>query len=70
MIKMAFTPPSSADMERVASSLRERMRTAVIDRLAAIGAESVEMARGLPDKGGTYRNRTYRLHDSIGYMVT
>lgn len=70
MMKMTFTPPSKEEMERFASSCRERMRKAVIDRLAAIGKESVEIARGLPDKGGTYRNRTYRLHDSIGFMVT
>lgn len=69
-MRVEFTPPSKEAVRALQDACRERMRGAVISRLSQIGAESVEIARTLPDKGGTYRNRTYRLHDSIGYMVT
>lgn len=70
MIKMSVTPPSKTDIEKLIQSSKERMRTAVIERLTEIGTESVNIARGLPDKGGTYRNRTGRLHNSIGFLIT
>ncbi len=70
MIKAQFVPPSKSAVDALKDACRERMRNVIIARLTEIGKESVEIARTLPDKGGTYRNRTYRLHDSIGYMVT
>ena len=70
MIKAQFIPPSQASVDALKAACREKMRNIVITRLAEIGKESVEIARSLPDKGGTYKNRTGRLHDSIGFLVT
>ena len=70
MIKAQFIPPSKASVDALKAACREKMRNIVITRLTEIGKESVEIARSLPDKGGTYKNRTGRLHNSIGFLVT
>lgn len=61
---------SKEDIEKLAEAANQRVRSIIIDRLSEIGAESVKIARELPDDGGTYHNRTHRLRNSIGYMVT
>lgn len=57
-------------IEAIAAAAEEKTRELIITKLAAIGAESVDKARKLPDQGGTYHNRSGRLKRSIGYMVT
>lgn len=60
----------SKDIAKIVQAAIERTRLIVIDRLTEIGRESVEIARSLPSTGKTYHNRTGRLHDSIGFMIT
>lgn len=70
MIKVEYTPPSQKQIEKLIQAYKERLRTVIIERLTAIGKESVKIARELPDKGGTYHNRTGQLHNSIGFLIT
>lgn len=56
-------------LENVLNNFKERTEQSVVAQLAEIGKKSVEIARKLPDQGGTYHNRTGKLHNSIGYAV-
>lgn len=57
-------------IEQIVQAAQVATETIIVTRLAEIGAQSVDIARKLPDQGGTYHNRSGRLKRSIGYMVT
>ena len=56
-------------LEQVIENAKKRTEENAVAQLTEIGRKSVETARKLPETGGTYHNRTGRLHNSIGFAV-